>query len=30
LAYIRKSFIKDSESDFNFINNTGSEIKVYI
>ena len=30
LAYIRKSFIKDIESDFNFINNTGSEIKVYI
>ena len=30
LAYIRKSFIKDSESDFNFINNSGSEIKVYI
>ena len=30
LAYIRKSFIKDSESDFNFINNAGSEIKVYI
>jgi len=30
LAYIRKSFIKDSESDFNFTNNTGSEIKVYI
>ena len=30
LAYIRKSFIKDSESDFNFINNTGSEIKVYL
>ena len=30
LAYIRKSFIKDSESDFNFINNKGSEIKVYI
>ena len=30
LAYIKKSFIKDIESDFNFINNTGSEIKVYI
>ena len=30
LAYIRKSFIKDSESDFNFIDNAGSEIKVYI
>ena len=30
LAYIRKSFINDSESDFNFTNNTGSEIKVYI
>ena len=30
LAYIRKSFIKDSESDFNFTNNTGSDIKVYI
>ena len=30
LAYIRKSFIKDIESDFNFINNTGSKIKVYI
>ena len=30
LAYIRKSFIKDSESDFNFINNAGGEIKVYI
>jgi len=30
LAYIRKSFIKDIESDFDFINNTGSEIKVYI
>ena len=30
LAYIRKSFINDIESDFNFTNNTGSEIKVYI
>ena len=30
LAYIRKSFINDSEFDFNFTNNTGSEIKVYI
>ena len=30
LAYIRKSFIKDIESDFNFINNTGSKIKVFI
>ena len=30
LAYIRKNFIKDSESDFHFINNSGSEIKVYI
>ena len=30
LAYIRKSFIKDSESDFNFTNNTGSEIKVFL
>ena len=30
LAYIRKSFIKDIESDFNLIKNTGSEIKVYI
>ena len=30
LAYIRKSFIKDGESDFNFTNNTGSEIKVFL
>jgi len=30
LAYMRKNFIKDSESDFNFTNNTGNEIKVYI